>query len=251
MLDLDVGASAPAFAGLEVHTGSYWSEGRSEGWAPVLDVLVAWGLAERDRAEAAIGLPGSRGPDGPLFGISHAKVGADAAGLRPAKLYLGIDRAHAAVRAACRAGGGSRVSTSERSTVAAPQLALAPGVRFFSWNDRTQVHVSAVPLPFVSLGDALARALSSLEGGRTLDAVADEAGVAPGEPRAALERFFGRAHARRRPPRSRAARSDPRAAPGQPAPSEPVPLSDEPVQPRLRLLLRVVRPRGRPAARGG
>ena len=75
--------------------------------------------------------------------------------------------------------------------VAAPQLALAPGVRFFSWNDRTQVHVSAVPLPFVSLGDPLARALSSFEGGRTLDAVADEAGVAPGEPRAALERFFG------------------------------------------------------------
>ena len=98
MLDLDVGASAPAFAGLEVHhTRSYWSEGRSDGWAPALDVLVAWGLAERDRADAAIGLPGSRGPDGPLFGISHAKVGADAAGLRPAKLYLGIDRVHAAV----------------------------------------------------------------------------------------------------------------------------------------------------------
>ena len=74
--------------------------------------------------------------------------------------------------------------------VAAPQLALAPGARFFSWNGRTQVHVSAVPLPFVSLGDALARALSSFEGGRRLDAVADEAGVAPGEPRAALERFF-------------------------------------------------------------
>ena len=98
MVDLDVGASAPAFAGLEVHhTRSYWSEGRSEGWAPVLDVLVAWGLAEPDRADAAIGLLGSRGPDGPLFGISHAKVGADPAGLRPAKLYLGIDRAHAAV----------------------------------------------------------------------------------------------------------------------------------------------------------
>ena len=97
MLDLDVGDSAPAFAGLEIHTRSYWSEGRSEGWAPVLDVLVARGLAERDRAEAAVGLPGSRGPDGPLFGISHVKVGADAAGLRPAKLYLGIDRAHAAV----------------------------------------------------------------------------------------------------------------------------------------------------------
>ena len=70
--------------------------------------------------------------------------------------------------------------------VAAPQLALAPGARFFSWNGRTQVHVSAVPLPFVSLGDALARALSSFEGGRRLDAVGDEAGVAPGEPRAAL-----------------------------------------------------------------
>jgi len=97
MLDLDLGDSAPAFAGLEIHTESYWAEGRAEGWARALEVLVAWGLAERDRAEAAIGLPGSRGPDGPLYGISHAKVGADAAGLRPAKLYLGIDRAHAAV----------------------------------------------------------------------------------------------------------------------------------------------------------
>jgi len=75
--------------------------------------------------------------------------------------------------------------------VAAPQLALAPGVRFFSWNGRAQVHVSAVPLPFVSVGDALARALGSLEAGRTLEAVADEAGLAPGEPRAALEHFFG------------------------------------------------------------
>jgi hypothetical protein len=97
MLDLDLGDSAPAFAGLEIHTESYWAEGRSEGWARALDVLVAWGLAERERAEAAVGLPGSRGPDEPLYGISHAKVGADAAGPRPAKLYLGIDRAHTAV----------------------------------------------------------------------------------------------------------------------------------------------------------
>lgn len=74
--------------------------------------------------------------------------------------------------------------------VVARRLALAPGVRFFSWNGRTQAHVSSVPLPYVSLGDSLARALSSFEGGRTVDAVADEAGLPLGEPRAAFARFF-------------------------------------------------------------
>jgi hypothetical protein len=72
---------------------------------------------------------------------------------------------------------------------AARAFALSPGLRFFSWNGRTLVHVSAVPLPYVSLGDALARALSSFEDGQTVDAVADEAGLAPGEPRAAFARF--------------------------------------------------------------
>ena len=74
--------------------------------------------------------------------------------------------------------------------VAAPQLELASGVRFFTWNGRTQAHVSAVPLPFVSLGDELARALRAFARGRTVDAVADEAGVAPGGPREALARFL-------------------------------------------------------------
>jgi hypothetical protein len=32
-----------------------------------------------------------------VFGISHVKVSADGAGLRPAKLYLGVARAHAAL----------------------------------------------------------------------------------------------------------------------------------------------------------
>jgi uncharacterized protein len=73
--------------------------------------------------------------------------------------------------------------------VSRAQFALAPGLRFFSWNGRTQVHVSAVPLPYVSLGDALARALSSFAGGRTIDGVADESGLAPGRPRAAFSRF--------------------------------------------------------------
>ena len=40
----------------------------------------------------------------------------------------------------------------------ARRLAPAPALRVFSWNGRTQAHVSAVPLPFVSCGDALARA---------------------------------------------------------------------------------------------
>jgi hypothetical protein len=60
--------------------------------------LVALGLADEERAEAAITLPGCEGPGGPVFGISHVKIGADAAGLRPAKLYLGVDRAYAAIR---------------------------------------------------------------------------------------------------------------------------------------------------------
>ena len=73
----------------------------------------------------------------------------------------------------------------------ARRLAPAPALRVFSWNGRTQAHVSAVPLPFVSCGDALARALGAFEGGRTVDAVADEAGLAPGAPRAAFARFAG------------------------------------------------------------
>jgi hypothetical protein len=98
MLDVDVGAPEQGHAGLEIHVGRYWTEGSAEGWAPLLEALVALGLAERERAEAAITLPGCEGPDGPVFGISHVKVGAGAAGLRPAKLYLGVDRAHAAIR---------------------------------------------------------------------------------------------------------------------------------------------------------
>jgi hypothetical protein len=95
VLDVDLGASAPALAGLEAHAGRYWTEGSTEGWAPVLDALVARGLAEREPAEAVMGLPGPRGPGGSVFGISHVKVSADAAGLRPAKIYLGVERAHA------------------------------------------------------------------------------------------------------------------------------------------------------------
>ena len=98
-LSLDVGAAASAAAGVEAHAGRHWTEGSPEGWAPVLDALVARGLAEPDRAEAATGLPGARGPDGPVFGIGHVKIAADSAGLRPAKLYLGVVRAAAAVAA--------------------------------------------------------------------------------------------------------------------------------------------------------
>ncbi len=98
MLDLDVGAPERGHAGLEIHGGRYWTEGSSEGWAPLLEALVAADLADRDRAEAALSLPGSQGPGGPVFGLSHVKIGADAAGLRPAKLYLGVDRAYMAIR---------------------------------------------------------------------------------------------------------------------------------------------------------
>ena len=98
MLDVDVGAPEQGHAGLEIHVGRYWTEGSAEGWAPLLEALVALGLAERERAEAAITLPGCKGPGGPVFGISHVKIGADAAGLHSAKLYLGVDRAHAAIK---------------------------------------------------------------------------------------------------------------------------------------------------------
>jgi hypothetical protein len=99
MLDVDIGATERGHAGLEIHVGRYWTEGSAEGWAALLDALVALGLAERERVDAAIMLPGCKGPGGPVFGISHVKVAAEAAGLRAAKLYLGVDRAHAAVQA--------------------------------------------------------------------------------------------------------------------------------------------------------
>ena len=106
MLDVDLGASAPALAGLEAHAGSYWTEGGRDGWAPVLEVLVSHGLAEPERATAAAALPGRRWPGGPTFGISHAKVGADASGLRPAKLYLGVIDSHTAVERAAELAVG-------------------------------------------------------------------------------------------------------------------------------------------------
>ncbi|MBD0348887.1 MAG: radical SAM protein, partial [Thermoleophilia bacterium] len=69
------------------------------------------------------------------------------------------------------------------------RLTLAPGLRLFSWSGRTLAHVSAVPLPYVSLGHALTAALGSFDGGRTIDAVADDAALPPGGPRAAFARF--------------------------------------------------------------
>jgi len=98
ILDVDVGAPEQGHAGLEIHVQRHWTEGSSEGWAPLLEALVALGLADRPRAEAAVTLPGCKGPGGPLFGISHVKIGADGAGLRPAKLYLGVERAHVAMQ---------------------------------------------------------------------------------------------------------------------------------------------------------
>jgi uncharacterized protein len=69
------------------------------------------------------------------------------------------------------------------------RLTLSPALRVFSWNGRALAHVSSVPLPFLSYGDGLARALGAFEGGRTMDAVADVAGLEPGEPRRAFARF--------------------------------------------------------------
>ncbi|MBD0282213.1 MAG: radical SAM protein [Thermoleophilaceae bacterium] len=69
------------------------------------------------------------------------------------------------------------------------RLTPAPGLRVFSWRGRTQAHVSAVPLPYLSLGDGLTEALRSFDGGRAVDAVADDAGLPPGAPRAAFARF--------------------------------------------------------------
>ena len=98
MLAFDVGAHASDVVGVEAHAVRTWSEGSAEGWAPLLDALVGRGLAEPDRAEAALGVPGERGPGGPVLGLSHVKIAADPAGLRPAaKLYLGVDRPSAAI----------------------------------------------------------------------------------------------------------------------------------------------------------
>lgn len=98
ILDVDVGALEHGHAGLEIQVGRFWTEGSAEGWPRLLEALVGLGLAERERAEAAVTLPGCKEPGGPLFGISHVKIGADAAGLRAAKLYLGVERAHTAVK---------------------------------------------------------------------------------------------------------------------------------------------------------
>jgi hypothetical protein len=80
-----------------VHAGRYWTEGSADGWAPVLETLVNRGLARSERAEAAASLPRPRRPGQAGLGISHIKVSAEGDGIRPAKLYLGVDGAHEAV----------------------------------------------------------------------------------------------------------------------------------------------------------
>ena len=99
-LNLDLGGKAPRVAGLEVHTGRPWTEGSPEGWPAVLEVLVAYGRADPERAEAAAVLPRGRRPGRPALGISHVKVVADGDDLLPAKVYLGVNGTHELLTAA-------------------------------------------------------------------------------------------------------------------------------------------------------
>jgi hypothetical protein len=115
-LCIDLGSSAPALSGVEAH-GRSWTEGSAEGWAPVFDVLVARGVAVRARAEAAARLPGPMWPDGPVVGISHVKVSADADGLRPAKLYVGIAQAHKVIGARLGVGRDAPAAVVEAVAV--------------------------------------------------------------------------------------------------------------------------------------
>ena len=200
----------------------------------MLEALVAHGLAEPDRAHAAAGLPGPRGAGGPRFGISHVKVGADAAGLRPAKLYLGIAaRKTASPRAGSRPRPAAEVGARPVRRSKPPgraTLAPAPGRALLLLERRTQAHVSAVPLPFVSRATRCPRGARVRAGARARGR--RRRGRPGAGPAAGGVRPLPRgARARRRARRSRAAGSDPRAAPGHPARCEPLPLPDEPVQP--------------------
>ena len=101
MLDVDVGAPEQGHAGLEIHVGRYWTRGSSEGWAPLLEALVAADLADRDRAErAALRSAGGRGRTrrAGVSGLSHVKIRSRRKEAPPAKLYLGVDRAYMAIR---------------------------------------------------------------------------------------------------------------------------------------------------------
>ena len=89
MLDVDVGAPEQGHAGLEIHVGRYWTEGSAEGWAPLLDALVALGLADRERAEAAITLPGLQRTR--RAGIRHQSC-QDRSGRRRAALREALSR---------------------------------------------------------------------------------------------------------------------------------------------------------------
>ena len=147
----------------------------------------------RERAEAAITLPGCKRTR--RAGIRNQPC-QDRSGRRRAAPREALSRRGPRTRRGQDAAGrAGRMSTAtipdghvaQRRDVR--RLAPAPGLRVFSFNGRTLAHVSAVPLPYVSLGDALARALDSFAGGRTVDAVANEAGLAPGRPQAAFALF--------------------------------------------------------------
>ena len=248
MLDVDVGAPEQGHAGLEIHVGRYWTEGSAEGLAPLLDALVALGLAERERAEAAITLPGCKGPGGPVFGISHVR----SERRRRVPLHEALSGRrprHAANKP--RLGGAGRwmQPPSRRSRhPATRRSAPRPGARV--------AHVLVQrPGPGARLGGAaavrlarrpLSRALGSFADGRTVDAVADEAGLSPGRPRPRSCCSSG-AGACRRTSGSRNPRSDPCAVARRPRTASLYLFPNEPVQSRLCLLLRLVRSSRGPA----
>jgi hypothetical protein len=90
-LAFEVGPGAEERVGLELSPWHDWQEARLDGWPELLEELVRTGVADPDRAAAVPTLVSPVTEPGPLWGLAHAKVAADATGMLPlAKLYVGI-----------------------------------------------------------------------------------------------------------------------------------------------------------------
>lgn len=83
-LALDLGPRGSDAVGMELYAGD------PSGWSGLLEALVASGLADRDRVDAADELRRAGGVNGGSVRLNHVKLTAVADGFAPSKLYVAM-----------------------------------------------------------------------------------------------------------------------------------------------------------------
>jgi hypothetical protein len=88
----EIGPGAEARVGLELSPDHGWRRARTDGWAELLEEVVALEVADPVRADSVVALVQPDPQVGPIWGLAHVKLGVDESGLLPvAKLYVGIE----------------------------------------------------------------------------------------------------------------------------------------------------------------